>query len=812
MNHKTNIFFLLIFCLMGNIQAQSPFSGKITGKISDKSLKGVDFATITLHQAKDTSFVKAALSDENGNFELENIKEGDYFLQISHLLFEKFVGQHFQLNTENKIAQFADLQLVEKQNELAEVSVKTTKQFVERHLDKLIVNVENSIVAAGNSALEVLERSPNVMVNQESGLNLKGKSGVIVMIDGKPSPLSGADLITYLRGIPASTIQTIEIITNPSARYDAAGNAGIINIKFKKDQRQGLNSSFTASYGHGELPKPSASANFNFRKKAWNVFGSYSRSQPRHLTRFFISRNFFDENKAIKNNFDQNSYTEHPIKSNTLRLGTDYYVGKNTILGVLFNGNWNNNKREGLTNTNVSDAANALIYSTKTDIGLDENRFNGFGNFNFKHTFNEKGTDLTADIDYGNYDATTTQDIVNQNFTPNNQLLSASLLATNQNGNINVKSIKSDFLHPFSKTAKLEAGVKSSLVTSDNDVQFFDIINNQNQLDTKRSNHFIYKENINALYSSFAKTLKKTDFQLGLRMEHTVTNGEQLATKQKFSRNNVNWFPTAAFNWKQSENHQFSLTYSKRIDRPTYRQLNPFRIFVDTYTYVVGDPSLQSVLTDNFELSHTFKGKYILSLGYTKSKETITDIFVQDDTTKISYQVPANIQDFQQVNFSAYLPFQLGKKITSTLSGGLYWNEYKSPLLGGNLVNGNVAWDMNLNNTFTLGKGWSAELNGFYQSQNAWGQFIIKDLAQVSIDVQKVSNDKKSTFKFSMSDLFLTNHISVIVQYLNQDWHTKRTWDRRVASLSYTYRFGKNTVTKARQRSSGVEDLKKRAG
>lgn len=809
MLQKTFIFIAL--CAFMNSSAQSFFVGKISGKITDKNLTGIDAATVTLHRVKDSSFVKAALSEENGTFELEQIKEGDYFLRVSHLQFEKFSSPKLALNANNPSLRVPDCQLLGKENALAEVNVKATKQFVERQLDKLVVNVENSIVAAGNSALEVLERSPNVLVNQESGLNLKGKAGVIVMIDGKPSPLSGSDLITYLRGIPASNIQTIEIITNPSARYDAAGNAGIINIKFKKDQRQGLNGSFTASYGQGELPKPSASMNFNYRKKTWNLFGSYSRAQPTQLTRFYINRKFFDANKNVIAIFDQNSYTEHPIKSDNARFGVDYYLGKKTILGVLFNGNWNNNKRDGTTDTRALNADNSLNYRTNTDIDLNENRFNGFGNFNFKHTFNDKGSELSADIDYGNYDALTLQDVVNQNFTPSDQPISTNLLQTNQSGNITVKSIKSDVVHPFSKTTKMEAGFKSSLVTSDNDVKFFDVINGQNQLDTKRSNNFVYRENINALYSSFSKAYKSVDVQIGLRLEHTNTKGVQLATGEEFKRDYVNWFPTAAFNWKQSENHQFSLSFSKRIDRPTYRQLNPFRIFVDTYTYVVGDPTLKPVITYNTEFSHTIKGKYILSLGYTQSQETITDIFVQDDSSKISYQIPANIQDFKQVNFSAYLPFQIGKRMTSTLSGGVYWGRYESPLQGATLVNGNVAWDANLNNTFNFGKGWTAELNGFYQARNAWGQFIIKDLAQVSAGVQKVSNDKKSTFKFSLSDIFLTNHISVIVQYQNQDFHTKRTWDRRVATLSYTYRFGKNTVAKARQRSTGVEDEKKRA-
>jgi iron complex outermembrane recepter protein len=809
---QTVVFTFIFLCVAVSASSQHTFTGNIQGKISDEALNPVDFANVTLHNSSDSSLVKAALSDENGQFDLENLKAGNYFLQVSHLSFEKLVSAQFLLDSAHNNMIFNELKTTAKSKELGEVKVQAQKQFVERQLDKLVVNVENSIVAAGNSALEVLERSPGVLINQETSINLKGKSGVVVMIDGKPSPLSGSDLINYLRGIPAGSLQCIEIITNPSAKYDAAGNAGIINIRFKKDNRQGLNGSFTASYGQGELPKPAVSTNFNYRKNDWNLFGSVSHSQPKQLARFFINRKFFDQEKTIQNIFEQNSYTEIPMISSTARVGVDYYRGKRTIFGVLLNANWLNQKREGTTNTTVANANNVLDYSTLTNLSVDSDRLNGFGNFNVKHSFNDKGTELSADIDYGQFDAITLQNMDNQNFTPDNTLLTISRLASDQRGVISVTSAKADFTHAFSETLKFESGWKSSLVSSDNDLKFYDVIQGLSVLDPQLSNQFLYRELINALYLNASTSRAKFDVQAGLRMEHTNTLGQQVTTNDEFKRNYAQLFPSMVVNWKQSDNHQVSVSYSKRIDRPNYQQLNPFRVFVDTYTYVVGDPGLQPVITHSFELNHTLQGKYMTTLSYTHAKESITDIFTQDDETKISYQIPANIQTLDQLALGIFYPFNFGKKISSTLSGNMYWNRYESPLQGGNLVNERTSWDLNLNNNFSLGKGWSAELTAFYQSRTVWGQFIIKQLGQVSAGVQKVSNDKKSIFKASLSDIFLTNHISVVVQYENQDFFTRRTWDRRVLSLSYTYRFGKNTVTKARQRSTGAEDLKKRAG
>lgn len=796
--------FIILFSNFG-------FSQSITGNIVDENKKPIEFANILLYKSTDYIFVKAVVSDEKGNFEFDNLPENNYYFEVNHNSYSKYRSEKFDCNSLNKNLKF-NIILNQKSENLQEVTiVKDAKPFVERKLDKTIINVENSIVAAGNSVLDVLERSPGVVVNQETSINLKGKSGVIIMLDGKPTPLAGADLLTYLKGIQANDIKNIEIITNPSARYDAAGNAGIINIKFKKNQKQGFNGSTTLSYGQGVYQKPSASLNLNYRTQKWNFFGSHSHAEPKDFTMFYINRKFFNSNREVVSIFDQTSYIKRPITSDNSRFGADFYANEKTVFGVMINSNWNSSERDGITNTIIKKPDGSTDFTTDNSVTLNEKRFNGFGNLNFKHSFNADGKEITADIDFGQYDSKTKQDINNSNLGSDGITLTLNQLFTNQVGNISVKSIKTDYVHPFSKTAKFELGLKSSLVTSDNDVKFFDVFNNQNVLDATKSNHFIYKENINAAYGSFAKEFKKWDLQAGLRMEHTHTNGEQIATNEKFSRDYVNFFPNIVVNRKFSDDNSLSFSYTKRIDRPSYRQLNPFKIFVDSYTFVVGDPSLKSVITNLFELNHTFKGKYITTLNYSKAKESITDIFQQDDVSKISFQIPANMQDFDQINLGVYIPFKIKNIVNSTFSGSINNNKYNSPLQGGTLVNEFTSWDANLANTITLGKGWTAELNGFYQSKSVWGLFIIKSLAQVSTGIQKTTNDKNSTFKLSVSDIFLTNKIAVIVNYQNQDFFTNRTWDSQVATLSYTYRFGKSTVEKARQRKTGVEDEKRRA-
>lgn len=415
-------------------------------------------------------------------------------------------------------------------------------------------------------------------------------------------------------------------------------------------------------------------------------------------------------------------------------------------------------------------------------------------------------------MDLGTFHARPYQDIFAKTYDNNDNLTDNETQKSDQQSNISVKSFKADYTHPLPKNAKFEAGIKTSFVTTDNDVKFYNVINGNDVPDLSRTNHFIYTENVNAAYVNYSKDIKKTGLQFGLRVEHTYSKGDQATTSQNNNRNYIQLFPSFFVDRKINDNNELSFSYSRRIDRPSYRQLNPFKILVDNYTYVLGDPYLRPVLTHSLQFGYTLMAKYNATLSYIQSKDVITDVFVQDDATKISSQVPANIQSFHQYDLSFNIPVAIKKWMNSSIDLSFSYDKYNSPLQGGNLANDFLMWNANATNSFIIGKkGWSAELSGYYQSKMPWGQFIIKNLAQVSSGIQKISKNKKSVYKIAIADIFSTNHVAVIVKYQNQDWHTDRTWDSRFVTFSYTYRFGKNTVARARQRSSGVEDEKRRA-
>jgi iron complex outermembrane receptor protein len=813
---RTAFFSKAVFAAFFLLLANSLFSQKISvrGAVANGQGEPIDGATVSLLRSADSSFVKAELSGADGRFEFLEIKNGAFRVAVSMLGFEKNIGPEFQITGDGQPTVLPKIVLSESSGALGEVVVAAQKPFIERRLDRLVVNVENSIVSAGATALEVLERAPSVFVNQDNIIVLKGKSGVIVYFDGKPTPLSGEDLIQFLKSTPSANIEKIELITNPSAKYDAAGNAGIIDIKFKKDKKMGFNGSATLSDGQGFYNKFNAGTNANYRSKKWNIFGSYSFSKPDNLTRFFINRKFFNPgDRSVESVFEQNSFSKQPFSSHSARGGADYFLSKKTVVGFMASVNRSDSERFGLTDSKISDPLGQTLYTTKTVNSVNLKNNSAFVNANFKHDFDGKGTELTLDLDFGKYGSKSLQDFASENFDPLGAPRSAFVLTTNQTGNIEVKSAKADFSKPLKNDFKIEAGAKTSFVKTDNDIQFFNVIVGENIFDPTRSNHFVYHENVNAGYFNFAGKYQKTEFQAGLRVEHTVTNGRQLATGETFSRNYANWFPSLAASHQFSEKYTLGLTFSRRLERPTYRQLNPFRVFVDSYTFVVGDPELRPVFTNSVEVSQTFLGRYVAEISFAKTRDAITDIFEQDDATRISNQIPANLRDLTYAYLSLTAPFSVSKNLHSNFSGSATWNKYVSPLQGGTLVNENTFYEARLQNTYTFGEsGWSAELNGSYQSQMVWGLFTIRELGQVTAGIQKTSKNKRTTLRLNVSDIFMTNHIAVLVDYQNMDFFTDRTWDSRVATFSLTHRFGKQTVQQARRRTSGVEDEKRRAG
>ena len=371
---RKQAFTLIIFLIASYVvPAQTAERGKISGKVTDEQQKPIEGATAELLRVKDSTLVKAAISNKSGIIEFENILFGSYFIKTTYVNHETSFSSVIDLSLTNISITVNDIKLKPAAKELQTVQVTGRKPFIQQMTDRIVVNVENSVVNAGSSAFDVLERSPGVLIDANDNISMRGKAGVNIWIDGKPTPMTGADLVNYLRSLPSNAIERIELITNPSARYDAAGNAGIIDIRMKKDQRFGTNGSFTAGYGQGIYPKANTGINFNYRNKKVNLFGGYNFSYRMGLNHLLLDRNFYTDGQFTGQDLKDN-FTKIPLYLNTIRFGADFYPNKKTVYGFVVNSNLNTFKPYNDNSSVVIGSNKQPLYTFNTQTKMSIKR------------------------------------------------------------------------------------------------------------------------------------------------------------------------------------------------------------------------------------------------------------------------------------------------------------------------------------------------------------------------------------------------------------------------------------------------------
>jgi hypothetical protein len=534
-------------------------NGKVNGTVVDGSTKIVESATITLLRAKDSSVAKMSVADKIGKFSFDGVAEGSYLVSITAVGHEKGFSETFAISASNASVTLKTIELVPVAKAVSGVTVTAKKPLIEQKIDRTIVNVESSVTNVGNTALEVLEKSPGVSVDKDGNVSLKGKQGVVIYIDGRPSYLSGADLANMLRSMNASQLEQIEIMTNPPAKYDAAGNSGVINIKTKKNKQFGYNGSITSGYTQGIYPRFNESGNFNYRNGKVNLFTNLNYNRNHRSEDLYITRNFREAStKDITTMFDQKSEMKNQNHFYSAKVGLDYSASKNTTLGVVVNGFYNPSTWESRTNSYAMEPTGELRTQTKTYTRNDEKWKNFSSNVNFRTVLDSLGQELTGDLDYIQYRSTSVQPLYSSYFDKfGNASQIPDTLLGNLPQNITIKSGKLDYTLPLKNGAKFESGIKTSFVNTDNNAVYDNLLNGERILDSARSNHFIYDENINAAYANYSRKLgKKWNAQLGLRMENTNAKGHStgyefdttqnkfVAFDKTFKRNYTQLFPT----------------------------------------------------------------------------------------------------------------------------------------------------------------------------------------------------------------------------------------------------------------------------
>jgi outer membrane receptor protein involved in Fe transport len=812
---KKGILSIMVLLLFQSVAIAKGSGGAVSGVVTDEENKPMESVNVVLLKVPGSLLAKAALTDEKGEYNLSATEAGRYVVKATLLGFQPYTSDTLDLNGGDM--KMAVIKMMKKNGTLNEVTVRTEKPFIEVKADMIVVNVENSIVNTGSTVMEILQRSPGVIVDQNDNISLKGKQGVTIMIDGKLVPIAGDNLANYLKNMPSTSVEKIELISNPGAKYDAAGTGGIINIRTKRDKRMGLNGSVTASYGQGVHARTNEGFSLNYKSKKINAYASYSFLERKGFNELVLDRKFIEAGSGkVDTEYRQRNNLLLPMRYHNAAIGMDYNISKRTSIGAAVTGTRTRYEPNG---TSFSDVYNSdgILTSRFVTINDSKTRLDEYSaNLNFKHSFDSMGTELTADVDYARYGYNTSQHFTNEFFDVDEKptLPNYDLIGYPKGATI-IRSFKSDFVHPLKQNMKLEAGVKLSYVTSEDNSQYtiynYDSARYVN--DPTKTNHFIYTENINAGYFNFSQDRTKWSYQLGLRAEQTVVKGEQKAAPASvFNRNYVQLFPSLAAQWHMNQAHDLGVTLSRRIDRPNYEQLNPFKFFLDPSNYKVGNPNLQPALTYSVELSHTYKQRFVTSANYSITENAITEVIQPSETIKNeSIQTNKNIHRQTSVSFNIAYPFQIFKWWSNVTSGSYYYNYFDGDVAGTPLHNGRPAFYFNTTNNFLLPKDLSAELSMFYQSDMLYGYMTLKPLWSLNAGLQKNLFKNKASVKLAVTDIFWkVNPVGLTAfSNYNETFIVKR--DTRVASIVFTYRFGNRGVGQVKKNTGGAEEEKRRA-
>jgi hypothetical protein len=780
--------------------------GSVKGKVTDKKNQSVEFANVLLLNAADSSLAKGDLSDSSGTYYFENIKNGKYLIFVSMVGYNQIYSAPFNLDKGTFVVPTFTFGEGIK---LDEIEVVAKRPFIELSANKLIVNVESSPTSAGDNALEVLRKSPGVQVDENNNIALKGKQGVLIMIDGKRSYLSNTEVARMLESMPSSSINQIEIILNPSAKYDAEGNAGIINIKMKKDKNLGFNGNITLGGSYGKYPGSNGNFTFNYRQKKFNVFGNVGSWYNKGFQINNIEREVPYNGLVTK--FDQISDRINYSQGLYYRGGVDFFLSDKTTLGVLVNANHGNWNFESMTNTNIS-GDNQAPFSLVQAMNAGRSEWDNLTyNVNFKQDFGE-GKELTVDADYSTYKSGNNSTYDNFYFNNNQEVATPYLLRSNNNSDIQIMAFKADYSHPISDKISMEAGLKSSFVTTDNAVVFENKdLNNVWNYDSLQSNTFEFQENINAAYVNYNQIFDKMTLQIGVRAENTNNQGYSATLDSSLSRQYVSLFPNISLSHNIGKDHSLSYSYSRRIDRPSYEDLNPFAFFLDQYTFEKGNPFLNPQFTHSFNTSYGYKQTAFLTASYGRTTGAMTDVIEQIDSLNLTFQTKINLATLDNVSINLSTPIPIQKWWTARVNLSANYNSFKSEYVGGTIDNQQWSFNAYMANYFTIRKGTMIELSGWYQSRSLFGIIEILPMYAVNFGFSQTVLDGKGTIKLSGNDIFNMQQFRGVIQQDNLNLKIGNKWQSQQFSASFTYRFGNDQVKPSRRRETATDEERKRA-
>lgn len=805
---KTRHFLFLAFFIyllgISTLAAQPKESALLRGTITNQKGEPVPYANVAL-LSPDGLLLEGAVSDEAGAFSIATAKTARVKLVISSLGYTSYSSEVFELLAGLE-KDFGTLVLADEVTGLDEVTVKASRPQIIIEPDKTIVNVEGTVMAEGANALDVLGRSPGVFITSDGSINLNGRTGVTVMINDRPMYMSAADLTSFLRSMPADNIKSIEVITSPSARFDAEGAAGVINIQLKKNTVDGIFGNVTLGGEYNGKTAPNSGVTLNVKKGRWTSNGNFNYNENVEINDLEIERNFKVE--GGKSTFLQDSRIVERSRTPSFTGAANYELTPTQNLGINVQASTSASNGLNTSGTTISNPGQSNKSSFTSINDSEDQRSRLFTNLHYDAKLDTLGGKISADLDF------TVMDL-GSNALLNNAYSTGLAQSKDQVLTVNdmyytIFTSKVDWIKPFKGGKILESGLKGSWVESDNNLDLSRGVNDGPLQPDPNSNRFIYQENVLAAFSSLKGDFsKKLSYQAGLRMEYSDVTGTSKTLNQVNRQEYVNLFPSVFLQHKVSDNYQVVYNVNRRITRPNYRLLNPFVYYIDPLTTEKGNPSLRPQYASNLEMKHVVKGMYQFTLGYSVTEDAFMQIFEQDEEARSSTTFTANFDKTKNINFQGVVPVEFASWWNSSNLVQVNYNKFKS-LLGADILDiSQVSYVLRTQHNFNLPKGLKLELVGIYLSPQIWGQGELRGFGWVDAGVSKSFLKDKLSLSVNAGDLFRSQVIRAKVDFADIDTRIYQYRNTQNARITLRYNFAKGQSFRVNSNSGSSEERKR---
>ncbi len=783
----------------------------VEGFVTNKEQQPVQGATVLLLHKKDSSIFKYTITDKKGAFRFLQLKE-DLLIKITALNYQTiitpFQKESLKFTLETAVSRLTD------------VEVRATKPLLQFYGDKTVMNVDAAPSNAGSSLLDVLQRLPDVLIDMEGNISINGKQGAIVMIDGRETFLTGQQLLNLLRNMPASNADQLEIISNPSARYDASFTGGILNIKSKKNKQEGWNGNLASSAGaqvYEDIDGSNKAAfvarnniNYNYRKNNLNIYGNVAYDRTFYYENFKTNRYFFNlPTYSPAGNYFSGSHVKTPGNSYQFRIAADLGFKKHHLIGLILNNSWDNNTSSGTTNSHVATNSNKLEYLMRSNIrNIGSSGYFGNHNLNYKYENTKKNVDVFSDLSlliYDNIGRTVNQtefiDTLNNNIIP-------TLLRRQESRNSFTGVVfKTDFVVKKIGSFKLEGGYKYSYIRTVNDPIFLRQLGTSAlEIDPSRTIYFRYSESIHALYGMLTRNKNKWESQIGLRLENADGRGYQRNNDSTFTRHWLNLFPSVYLKYNASKKYQLILNYSRKITRPTARHLSPFAYFTDSLYSNSGNPYLQPQFAHNIELRQIINNKMSITASYQHTNDMIAFMIIHEPVFKTIRATNYNLKRYQVYNLSTAIPTKPAPFWQLTLNAAVGYNTGRGTLIGQPVRVDQAYWSMATANNFTLSPLWNLDVNLNYTSPQLNGLLGLTRPLIYSMGIRKKTKNNLGSFTLAMQTPFMVPKYKVNVAYATTVYDSRFHIANQSFMLTYTTRFGKQTVAQQRNKANAAAE------